>query len=428
MRAGDAFVVGKREYLTRVKGWGFWVATAGLPLFMAAILILPSLLLMRSRSAHRLAVVDTTGELAPALSERLAEAQGGGGDEGVVEFSVRVLPPDRDTAAQRARLDRMVLDEEIDAWVWLKRPDLERGRVEYHAESVSSWLTQSVLERALSEEIDAWRLARAGFDSRVIRELTRGVDLETVRVSEAGSRAEAGMGGFFLAMGLFFMLYTMLIVYGTQVMQGVLEEKSSRIVEVVTSAVSPLSLMAGKLGGIGLVGLTQMAIWMAAAAVLTAPGLLAGAAMLPEGMEVPAVGAGVLFHFLALFLIGYFLFACLYAMVGAACNDMREAQQFASFAILFLVAPMLFFMQVINDPDGTLAVVTSLIPFFTPLVMMLRLALKTPPAWQVALGYGLSLATIALLVWVCARVYRVGILMYGKRPTLQELWRWIRYA
>jgi ABC-2 type transport system permease protein len=427
MRLSDAMVIGKREYMTRIKGWGFWVATAGLPLFLAAMTLLPSLFLMRSRSAQRLAIVDTTGELAPALVERLSRGQR---DEGgaMVEFAVRVLPPARDAAAQRAHLDRMVLGEEIDAWVWLGRADLERGRVEYHAESVSSWITQAMLERALSEQVSAWRLRQAGYDSSVIGDLTRGVDLDTVRVSEAGSRAEAGMGGFFLAMGLFFMLYTVLIIYGTQVMQGVLEEKSSRIVEVVTSAVRPLELMAGKLGGIGLVGLTQVAIWIAAAAVLTAPGLVASTAMLPEGVQLPTVGPAILFHFLALFLIGYFLFASLYAMVGAACNDMREAQQLASFAIIFLVAPMLFFMQVINDPDGRLAVVTSLIPFFTPLVMMLRIALKTPPAWQIALGYGLSLATIAGLVWLCARVYRVGILMYGKRPTLAELWKWVRYA
>ncbi len=427
MRLSEAFVVGKREYMTRIKGWGFWVATAGLPLFLAAMMVLPSLLLMRSSSAQRLAIVDTIGELAPALVERLAREQRDQGGA-MVEFAVRVLPPERDAAAQRARLDRMVLGEEIDAWVWLARDDLERGRVEYHAESVSSWITQELLERALSEQVSAWRLRQAGYDSKVIGDLTRGVDLDTVRVSAAGSRAEAGMGGFFLAFGLFMMLYVVLILYGTQVMQGVLEEKSSRIIEVVTSAVRPLELMAGKLGGIGLVGLTQVGIWIAAAAVLTAPGLLASRAMLPAGMELPTVGAGIMFHFLALFLIGYFLFASLYAMVGAACNDMREAQQLASFAIIFLVAPMLFFMQVINDPDGRLAVVTSLIPFFTPLVMMLRIALKTPPLWQIALGYTLSLVTIAGLVWLCARVYRVGILMYGKRPTLQELWRWVRYA
>jgi ABC-2 type transport system permease protein len=427
MRLADAYVVGKREYLTRLRGWGFWVATIGLPLFMAAVMVLPSLMLMRSRSAHRLAIVDTTGEIAPALAEKLARAQRNN-EGGIVQFAVRVLPPERGAAAQRTRLDRMVLGEEIDAWVWLDRDALERGRVEYHAESVSSWITQSLLERALSDAVNAWRLRQAGYDSKVISELTRGVDLDTQRVSEEGSRAEAGVGGFALAMGLFFMLYMTLIIYGTQVMQGVLEEKSSRIVEVVTSAVRPLELMAGKLGGIGLVGLTQVAIWMAAGAVLTAPGLLASAASLPEGVHLPTLTFGIVLHFFALFLIGYFLFASLYAMVGAACNDMREAQQLASFAIIFLIAPMFFFMQVINDPDGRLAVVTSLIPFFTPLVMMLRIALKTPPLWQLALGYALSLATIAGLVWVCARVYRVGILMYGKRPTLQELWRWVRYA
>ncbi|HEX5757849.1 MAG TPA: ABC transporter permease [Thermoanaerobaculia bacterium] len=425
MRPSDAYVVGKREYLTRIKGKGFWLATIGLPLFLAVMMVVPALVMTRSRSGQRLAVVDRTGELAAPLAEKLSAAQAGGA--GSVDFTLRVLPPEADAAAQRARLDRMVLAGEIDAWIWLAPEDLARGRFEYHAESVSSWLTQAILQRAVSELVSAWRLRRAGFDSALIAKLTAGVDLDTVRISEAGSRAEGGLGGFALAIGLFVTLYSVLILYGTQVMQGVIEEKSSRIVEVVTSAVAPLELMLGKLVGICLVGLTQVAIWMTAAVVLTAPGLLASRAM-PAGVTMPAITPGIVGHFLALFLIGYFLFATFYAMVGAACNSMQEAQQLASFAILFLVAPMFFFMQVINDPDGRLAVVTSLIPFFTPLVMMLRIAIKMPPLWQLALGYALALLTTFGMVWLCARIYRVGILMYGKRPTLAELWRWARYA
>jgi ABC-2 type transport system permease protein len=216
-----------------------------------------------------------------------------------------------------------------------------------------------------------------------------------------------------------------LIIHGTQIMQGVIEEKSSRVVEVITSAVKPTELMAGKLGGICLLALTQLAIWLGTALVLSSPGLLAAFMTAPT---IPSVAPAVLLNFLVLFLLGFFLFSTLYAMIGACFNSVQEAQQVASIAIFFVIAPMFFFMPVINDPDSKLAVVTSLIPFFTPLVMTLRVASKMPPAWQLVTGYVGCGLTIGLMIWVCSRIYRVGILMYGKKPTLQEIWRWVRYA
>nr|MDP9122241.1 ABC transporter permease [Acidobacteriota bacterium] len=299
---------------------------------------------------------------------------------------------------------------------------------EYHAESVSNWLTQAVLERKVSEVVGQWRLREAGFDSTRISALTHHLELQSVHIAQGGSRKEGGMAGFAVAIVLFLMLYMVLVIYGQQVMQGVIEEKSSRVIEVITSAVNPTELMAGKLGGICLLGLTQLAIWITTLLILTAPGLLASFVALPAGVSVPSVAPMVVVHFFLLFLLGFFLFATIYAMIGASFNSIQEAQQVAGIAILFVMAPVFFFMPVINDPDSKLAVVSSLIPFFSPLVMMLRIAVKTPPAWQILLAYGLTTATIALMVWLCARIYRVGILMYGKKPTLPEIWRWVRYA
>jgi ABC-2 type transport system permease protein len=164
---------------------------------------------------------------------------------------------------------------------------------------------------------------------------------------------------------------------------------------------------------------------MVTALVITAPGLLAGLASLPEGVNLtPAI----VLHFFALFLLGFVLYASFYALVGAAFNNAQEAQQMVSIAMIFTVLPWMVFMPVLNDPDSTLAVVTSLIPLFTPMILMLRMAVKMPPAWQIVLAYTLTIAADVLMVWVCARVYRVGILMYGKRPSLKEIWRWARYA
>jgi ABC-2 type transport system permease protein len=429
MRLEHAVIVGKREYLTRIKTKGFWIATVGLPLFMGALMIGPTILIARSHSAQRVAIVDASGGgLGARLGQALAGEQTGRRNQGAVHFDVQVLAAAPDAQAQRAELDRQVLAKKIDAWVWVSREGLAKNQVEYHAESVSNWLTQTVLNQKVSQVVSEWRLREAGYDSQKVADLTKSLDLETVRVSKAGSRAEGGGGGLALAMGLFFMLYTTLLIYGAQVMQGVLEEKSSRIVEVIASVVTPTELMAGKLCGICLLALTQLAIWMATAVLLTAPGLMAALVTLPSGVQLPSLAPEVVLNFFILFLLGFFLFATFYATLGAAFNSLQEAQQFSSIAVLFIVAPVMLMMPVINDPDSKLAVVASLIPFFTPLVMMLRIAVKMPPLWQLALAYTLTLATIALMVRFAARIYRVGILMYGKKPTIQEIWRWTRYA
>jgi len=435
MRLDHVATILKREYLTRVKSRGFWIATLLLPLAMAALVVLPSLIAMRSRATLKMAVVDELGGVADRLERRLAEPEdrtelpaAAAAQAPATGYTVEVLTPGADPAALRAALDRRVLAGEIDAWLWISAAGLERNRVEYHAESVSNFITQGRLEHALSALVAAARLERAGLDAARVAALTADVELDTVRVSAEGSRQEAGMAGFFLAYFLFFLLYTVVAIYGQQVMNGVLEEKNNRIVEVLIATVRPLELMVGKLAGIGAAGLTQLAVWMVAMLVLSAPGLLGALAIGGGGFQIPPVTPALVVHFLLLFLLGFFLFSSLYAAIGAATNNTQEAQQFAGIVIPLLVGPVLFMMPVINDPDSTLSTVLSLLPPFTPLLMMLRIAVKMPPLWQILAGYLLTAAFVAGLVWLCARIYRVGILMYGKKPTFAELWRWIRHA
>lgn len=443
MRLDHVTTVLKREYLTRVKSKGFWIATLVLPLAMAALVILPSMIAMKTRARLTMAVVDELGDVAAGLEARLASreaAREAGGAERAVaaasegarppaaSFSVEVLAPAADAATQRADLDRRVLAGEIDAWLWISAAGLEENRVEYHGESVSNFITQGRLERALSEVVAEARLARAGLDARRVAALTHDVELDTVRVSAAGSRQEAGMAGFFLAYFLFFLLYTVVTIYGQQVMNGVLEEKNTRVVEVLMAIVKPIELMLGKLAGIGAAGLTQLAVWMVAMFLLSAPGLAGALALGGGSFRIPPVTLPLVVHFLLLFLLGFLLFSSLYAAIGAATNNAQEAQQFAGIVIPFLIGPVLFMMPVINDPDSTLSVVLSLVPPFTPLLMMLRIAVKMPPFWQILAGYVLTAGFVAFLIWLCARIYRIGILMYGKKPTFAELWRWIRYA
>jgi len=184
----------------------------------------------------------------------------------------------------------------------------------------------------------------------------------------------------------------------------------------------------GKLVGICLLGLTQFGIWMFTLAAFTAPGVMASLAGLPPEVKLPTVTPAMALHVILLFILGFFVFSTLYAAIGASFNNVQEAQQVSGVAVFFLVIPVFLMFPIINDPNSTFAVVTSLVPLFTPLLMTLRISLEMPPLWQILLAYVLTLGFVVGMVWVCARIYRIGILMYGKKPTFQELWKWIRYA
>jgi ABC-2 type transport system permease protein len=425
MRPRNVWVVMRREYLSRVRTRAFWLATLVFPVLILAVFALPMVFLTRTLGSQRLAIVDETGRVAPRLAARF-EGQRQLASE-IARFELVVVPPEADPEAQRRELDRRVLVGDIQAWLHIRSSDLAEDRVEYRSSNVSNVLTQTLLANEIGSVVRRLRLEEAGYDPVRVGDLSRGVELATVRISAGGSRAERGQARFMLAYALCFLLYTILAIYGAQVMNGVLEEKSSRVVELVVSAIRPFELMLGKLLGIGGVGLTQLSIWIGAILLFTAPaGLAALGATGPRAL--PILEPALALHFFAFFLVGYFVYASVYAAIGSAFNSIQEAQQFAFVAVLILIASVAFFIPVMDDPDSTLAVTASLIPIFSPLIMLLRIAVTSPPLWQIALSYALALLFTLLMVWACARIYRVGILMHGRKPSLREIWRWLRYA
>jgi ABC-2 type transport system permease protein len=440
MRIDKLLVIARREYLSRVRTKAFWFGTVILPLFMLAVTIVPSLLIAKMRGTLQVAMVDDVGGLGAPLQDRLAKAPVKPSEDVKTATSeehpeasniqVELVPRKGDEAEQRSELDRRVLAKEIDAWVWVSPAGLAKPdpTAEYHGSSVSNFITQEQLGRALSAVVSERNLSQAGYDAKKVAELTRDVDLETTRVTAEGGRAEGGLAGFFFAYVLFFMLYVTIMIYGQQVMNGVLEEKTSRIVEVIVSTVSPFELMMGKLLGICAVALTQIGVWFATATALTAPGAAAMIPMLAKGSVLPQISAAIFLNFVGFFIVGFFMYSTFYAAIGSAFNDIKEAQQAASSASFMFIMPVLLMFPVINDPDGMVATVASLVPPFTPLLMLLRVAVKTPPTWQIALGYLLAISFAVFMVWVASKIYRIGILMYGKKPTLKELLRWVRYA
>jgi ABC-2 type transport system permease protein len=421
MRLNTIFVIAKREYLQRIQSKAFWIATLILPLFIGSVTILPTLLASKARTRQMLVVVDETGKVAPELKARLAAMK----DDKRTKFDLETEPPAspaQGVAGQRTALDRRVRAGAVDAWIWIPRDVLGGGgAVEYHAKNVSNFVTQEALSRHLSGAVQRVRLQEAGLDPDRVSKLSEPVELKPEGVAEKEGepgRKGSAIAGAAFGYILFFMLYISLAVWGQQVMQGVLEEKSSRVVE----------LMMGKLSGICAVGLTQFVIWLLTFSVLSLPGIVAAFATLPEGVKLPTLTVFMVLNFLLLFVLGFFVFSTFYAAIGAAFNIVQEAQQVAGVAVFFLVIPVFLMFRIINDPSSHFAVAMSLIPVFTPLLMTLRIALEMPPLWQLLLAYALTLGFLFAAVWACGRIYRVGILMYGKRATLPEMLRWMRYS
>lgn len=414
------WAVVRREYLERVRSKAFLVGTLVGPVLLGALMVGPGALMSRQRGQPlRVAVVDASGRLEADVEQALRDRRA----EGLPRFDVRPAGAGS-LEERRARLRQQVLAGELDGYVLLPDDALERSQAEYHGRNVSAVMDISLIDRVVEERLQARRLLDAGLDPERVQAAQKRLDLKTVKLSERGEREDRG-ASFLLSMVLLMALYTSVAMWGAALMNGVIEEKANRVVEVVVSSVPTTTLFAGKLMGVGAVGLTQLSAW---AVVAGGFGLVGSQAAALSGLKLPEVPLHLLLFFVLFFLLGFFLYGALYVSVGAAVNSQQEAQSLVFPVILPLVVGVMFFPVVLGSPDGRLSVALSLVPFWTPLLMFLRMTVVTPPAWQVALGLALTLLSIAGLTWVAARIYRVGILMYGKRPTFPEILRWVRHS
>jgi ABC-2 type transport system permease protein len=419
-------VIIRREYLSRVTARAFWISTVAVPLLMLAMLVLPNVLTARSGGSFTVTLVTSSPELAREVARLLAarpaaEKAFGGGS---VQITLRILAPAADAGAQRAALKRDILAKRLNAVVFLPETILADGQPEYVSTNVAAFRLMIGLERAIEAAVLHVRLAGAGVAPGRVEALTKKVSMRTTRISEdlEESSEDASERSFVLSYVLTLLLYLTVTFYGYYVMRGVLEEKTSRIVEVIVGSIAPSELMLGKIVGIGAVGLTQYAIWIFVLVNLTLPGLL-GAQL---GGGVLLGSPWLLFFFALFFVLGYFLWASVYAALGSAFNTEEEAQQMQSVVGLLMALPMVLMFPVISNPDSTLAVVLSLIPFLSPVLFFLRMTVQFPPAWQIVLAIVLLVGSVFAVARVAGAVYRVGILMYGKKPTFREIMRWVR--
>ena len=433
----------RREYLQQVRTKGFWIATILIPTIGLGIILIQVLLAKSMVAKGRIGVVDMTTRLyEPFVAEYARE-----GDRDPDEGKEKKAMPDRGqkpslptkmdffrveaTAATlpevRKQLNADVQKDRIKAYLVLDDRTLEKGVAEWRAQSVKSDLVmREKIASLLSRAATKVRLKDRGVDPEIYEKARLRITVDPHEAKEVESEASKN-AGFNLAVSgvFFFLIYISIFLYGPQIMRGVLEEKNNRIVEVLISSVRPTDLMLGKIIGIGFVGLTQYAIWGTLAVLASLPGVVAMMGM-SEGLPpIPALTIGA---FIVFFLLGYFLYAAIYAALAAPFNSEQEAQQLLMIPTMLLVLASTTWFFAFNQPNGLMAVVLSFFPLTSPLLMFMRISVQPPPFWQIGLSVAMLAASVWGMAWLAGRIYRIGILMYGKKPTIPEIFRWIRQA
>ncbi len=444
---GKTATIIKREFLSRVKKKSFLVMTILGPLLMAAIVIVPVLVAQLSDSEYEVAVVDNSDYFIEALEDR---------------DNVRFTP----LATNVEHAIGLMHDDRFDAVLHIPEAAFEApSTLRLFSDKSVNLNAKLLIENLLKLEFESLKLAHAGIDEDVLRNIETPINIQAIRIRDDGELTtdypEISMGLGFVS-GL--LIYIFIFLFGSQVLRGVLEEKTSRIVEIIVSSVRPFQLMIGKVTGVGLVGLTQFLIWVfltfaivgvfqvampdmfqftpdervfvSSSQILNVEEMESQREMIQQhdttaGQLLEGLSAinfpVMILSFIFFFLGGYLLYAALFAAIGSAVDNEADTQQFMLPVTVPLLLSIIMAQMVINDPSGSVAMWLSMIPLTSPVIMMVRIPFGVTWLELIASGALLVLGFLAT-TWLAARIYRTGILMYGKKVNYRELWKWIRHA
>ncbi len=415
----------KREYITRVRSKLFIFTTIGMPLAGIGYVFFISLIAQHAANhSMKIAVIDETGTVATLMAPRLDQELPNG------EPQFRLTPPP--AGASEAALKRDYLKEvrtgTLDGYLLIPKGVLDGEKAEFHTRNVGDLFAVGALRQALSDAVIAERLHERGVEVHHMDKIIHGVQLQLFKIARHGQAVEKGQT-VIIGIVMVMLLYTSLLVYGVTTARSILEEKTTRMVEILTSSVRPVYLLAGKILGVAGVALTQYLVWAISAGLLLAYGATMAAAFHPgTSMLHIHVPFSLLIYAILFFLAGYFLYASVFAALGSMVSTEQDLQQVQVPVTMIIVGAVVLFNAVLVNPNSSTSIVLSEIPFFAPILMVLRIAVETPPFWQIALAFALLALTTLIVVRISARIYRVGILMYGKRPSVAELLRWLKYT
>jgi ABC-2 type transport system permease protein len=446
----------RREYLTKVRTKFFVIMTILGPVMLAVFTVLPAFLFTVNSGDTRIAIVDQTEGAKlyePIRSALLSQErdEGNNARPNVAE-SVRENPKQRMEKAgkamngsfrvEQAKLEGRSLDEvrhelnarigrnELEGYLVIP-PDIlsnSDSKTAYYGRNVGDVITRGQIENRLNSAVRRQRLIAEGVKDQEVDALSKSVDMAAYPVNEKGQEgAEDSGAGFAMVFIIAFLIYITILLYGQVVLGAVIEEKETRIAEILFSSVRPFTIMFGKLIGVSLMGLTQLAIWGAAFGAIA---LYVVPMMAAQGFDIHLPGLPPFFfiYFFLFFVLGYFMYASIYVFVGSMVTTSQEGGQMAMPVVFLLMSGLYMAFPVIRSPNSSFAFWVSLVPFFAPITMMVRIVSQTPPFWQIVLSLGIGFTTVVLLLWLASRIYRVGMLMYGKKASIPEVARWVRQS
>ncbi len=425
---GNIYAIIKREFLERVRKKSFLVTTLITPLIFGLLMFAPIILqVVQTGKPANVMVLDKTGWAGSAVIAASAKPRGASSTiEGQAEKSA-MNSATLTMAPKEENLDSIKVeigDGKVDGLLLLEPDAKAELKATYFGQNVSNPQLLQMLDSRLNSALMEHRLEGLGLDKSLSEKLKGRAELDTIKVEKGGKTRKGSIMDFLMPIGLALVIYMMIIMYGVAIMNGVLEEKNNKVVEVILSAARPFELMMGKIAGIAAVGLLQYVIWFALGSGLYLSNPM-NLQSFSEGLAVKPLQLALLVLY---FLLGFIFYSSLYAAVGATCTTQQETQQWQMPITFGLVIPFVLMMPTLQTPNASWVVFLSLFPVTSPITMLLRTGAVEVPYWQL----GASLALLALgtvgVAWAAAKVYRVGILMTGKRPSIPEVLRWIRQA
>jgi ABC-2 type transport system permease protein len=403
----NIWLIAKREYTERVKTKAFIIATILIPTLMGGGIFGVAAIASKSKTTSHIAVLTSQQETAVDLKQELENGKD-------TSMTVDVLP----LSTEHAGLDKKIADKQLDGYLVITAPTSagQRPSFDFTPRSSADISTAESLRAALHTVLTREYLAAHGVSAADSETVMAPV---AVNIIESNGKHGNTTASFYVAYVLFFLMYMVVLLYGMNVARSIIEEKTSRVFEVLLATIKPDELLAGKILGVGAVGLTQVGIWMAAAGLIAAQ---AGA------MSAVKLSIAQVVFFIIYFALGYALYSSVAAALGAMTNSEQELQQLNMFLMMPLFFCMLMLVPIITNPNSMLSRIVSEIPFCAPLLMNLRISMSMPQPWEIGLSIVLIVVTIYAVLWVSSRIYRVGILMYGKKPNLPEILRWLKYS
>jgi ABC-2 type transport system permease protein len=409
----NVWLIARREYLERVRAKSFLIMTILIPTLMGGAIFGISLMNRGMGSGQHIAVITVDRRFAADLKYELIDNAGKSKMTAVDVYSASD-PDVRDTLDAQLKAK----GSDLDGYLVVKPPVAnERPTFEWVPKVRSDVITRGRVATAARGAYAREQLTQLGMPRPEIDKLFQPLDL-----SESGQgKTDSGGAAVASAYGMYFLMYFVILFYGMNVARSIIEEKTSRVFEVLLATIRPTEMLAGKVIGVGAVGLSQIGIWIALAT--------AAAAISPIGQELhilPTAPQAALF--VIFFLLGFLLYSSIAAALGAMTNSEQELQQMQIFLMLPLIVSSLVIFNVITSPDGPISKGFSFFPFTAPLIMYTRVIVGKPGVWAVGGSILELMVTIAIVLWLASRIYRVGILMYGKKPNLPEILRWLKYS